>query len=146
MRNFIGWTSVCFTGGLFGGLVNSVFLWMAGAYGWTAAMDVAIAPKWTLGWLYPRLVWGGLWGLLFLPRLMSGSIFWRGLLLSVGPTLVQLLIVFPTQLDKGLWGLDLGMLTPVVVIVANAVWGMAAALWVLLADDDRKSYGGRRLR
>ncbi|MHC1712439.1 MAG: hypothetical protein AB9872_09840 [Solidesulfovibrio sp.] len=145
MRNYFGWTSTCFAGGLFGGLVNSFFLWIAGVYGWTAALDVMLAPQWTLAWLYPRLVWGGLWGLLFLPRIMSNSFFWRGLLLSFAPTLVQLLIVFPEQLGNGLWGLDLGNLTPVVVVVANAVWGWAAALWVLLADDDRKMYG-RRLR
>ncbi|EHJ47358.1 hypothetical protein DFW101_1349 [Solidesulfovibrio carbinoliphilus subsp. oakridgensis] len=145
MRNFFGWTSVCFAGGLFGGLVNSLFLWMAGAYGWTAAMGVAIAPAWTLPWLYPRLVWGGIWGLLFLPRFMPDSLFWRGLILSLGPTLVQLLIVFPTQLDKGLWGQDLGAMTPVLVLVANAVWGWAAALWVLLAADEGNG-SARRLR
>ena len=71
MRNLFGWTSICFAGGVFGGLVNSVFLWMAGAYGWTAALDVALAPQWTLAWLYPRLIWGGLWGLLFLPHMMT---------------------------------------------------------------------------
>lgn len=145
MRNFFAWVSVCFAGGLFGGLVGSLFVWMAGAYGWTAALGVAIAPEWNLPWLYPRLVWGGLWGLLFLPHFLSNSFFWRGLIVSIGPTLVELLIVFPTQLDKGLWGLDLGVMTPVLVIVANAVWGWAAALWVLLADDDRKG-PGRRLR
>jgi hypothetical protein len=145
MRNIFGWSSICFAGGLFGGLVNSIFIWMAGAYGWTAAIDVALAPAWTLPWLYPRLVWGGLWGLLFMPRLLADSVFWRGLVLSLPPTLVQLLIVFPNQLEKGFWGLDLGNLTPVVVIVANAVWGWAAALWVLLADDERHAYG-RRLR
>jgi len=143
MRNLFGWTSICFAGGVFGGLVNSVFLWMAGAYGWTAALDVALAPQWTLAWLYPRLIWGGLWGLLFLPHMMSESFFWRGLLVSLGPTLIQLLIVFPNQLEKGLWGLDLGNLTPLVVFVDNAVWGWAAALWVLLADDNRTTCSSR---
>jgi hypothetical protein len=145
MRNYFGWASICFAGGLFGGLVNSFLLWVAGVYGWTAALDVNLAPQWTLAWLYPRLVWGGLWGLLFLPRILANSFFWRGLLLSLPPTLVQLLVVFPEQMGSGLWGLNLGNLTPVVVVVANAVWGWAAALWVLLADDDRKMYG-RRLR
>jgi hypothetical protein len=26
---------------------------------------VAIAPALKLSWLYPRIVWGGLWGLVF---------------------------------------------------------------------------------
>jgi hypothetical protein len=145
MRNLFAWASLCFTGGVFGALANSVVLWMAGAYGWTAALGVAIAPQWTLPWLYQRLVWGGLWGLVFVPRFMPDSLFWRGLAASVGPTLVQLLLVFPNQLDKGYWGLDLGNLTPLVVVVVNAVWGFAAAAWIMGGDDERRGYG-RRLR
>lgn len=144
MRNIFGWMSLCFTAGLVGGLVNSVFLWTAGFYGWTAAMNVHIAPAWTLPWLYPRLVWGGIWGLLFVPRWLPGSIFWRGLAASLGPTLVQLLVVFPAQLDKGMWGRDLGDLTPVLVLVVNAVWGWAAAIWMTLGDDAPRGYS--RLR
>ncbi len=145
MGNLFAWISLCFCGGVFGALVNSVLVWMAGSYGWTAAMGVAIAPEWTLPWLYQRLVWGGLWGLVFTPRFMPNSCLWRGLLVSVGPTLAQLLIVFPNQLGKGYWGLDLGNLTPVVVVVANAVWGCAAAAWIMGGDDNRHAYG-RRLR
>ena len=145
MRNFFGWTSVCFTGGLFGALAGSVFFWMAGAYGWTAALSVALTPEWSAAWLCPRLIWGGLWGLLFLPRLLPDSFFWRGLLISLVPTLAQLLIVFPNEPDKGLLGLGLGAMTPVVVLAVNAVWGFAATLWVLWGDDERRMFG-RRLR
>ncbi|MEA4856245.1 hypothetical protein [Solidesulfovibrio sp.] len=144
MRNIFGWTSLCFTAGLVGGFANSLALWMAGQYGWTAALGVNVAPSWTLAWLYPRLVWGGIWGLLFLPRWMADSVFWRGVLASLGPTLVQLLVVFPRQLDKGMWGRDLGEWTPVVVLVANAVWGIVAAMWLSLADDAPRGYS--RLR
>lgn len=146
MRNSFGWTSECVTAGLVGALVGSAFFWIAGSYGWTAALGVSLAPLWTLDWLCPRLVWGALWGLLFLPRLMPGSFFWRGLLASLGPSLVQLLLVFPGQPEAGMWGLGLGRLTPVVVLAVNAVWGWAAALWLLLASDERNLYGGRRLR
>ena len=145
MRNIFAWASICVTGGLFGALANSVFVWMAGAYGWTAAIGVALAPEWTRPWLYQRLVWGGIWGLAFVPRFLPNSVFWRGLLVSLGPTLVQLLIVFPNQLDKGYLGLDLGNLTPLVVVLVNAVWGWAAAVWLLVSDDDRHAYS-RRLR
>lgn len=145
MRNLFAWGSICVTGGVLGALANSVFIWMAGAYGWSAALGVAIAPEWTRPWLYQRLVWGGIWGLAFLPRFWVNSFFWRGLLVSLAPTLVQLLVVFPNQLGKGYFGLDLGNLTPVLVVAANAVWGWAAALWVLMADDERQQYS-RRLR
>lgn len=143
MRNFFGWTSLCFTGGLVGALAGSIFFWMAGANGWTAALNVALTPEWSADWLFPRLIWGGLWGLLFVPRVFPDSFFWRGLLVSLVPSLVQLCIVFPGQPGRGFLGLELGVLTPVVIIAVNAVWGWAAALWVLWGDDDRRMFGGR---
>ncbi|MHC1790371.1 hypothetical protein [Solidesulfovibrio sp.] len=145
MRNLFAWASICVTAGVFGALANSVFLWMAGANGWTAALGVALAPEWTRPWLYQRLIWGGIWGLAFMPRLMPNSFFWRGVLVSLGPTVVQLFIVFPSQLEKGYFGLELGNLTPVVVLLVNAVWGWGAALWLLMADEERHMYS-RRLR
>jgi hypothetical protein len=54
--------------------------------------------------------------------------------MSLGPSLVQLLYIFPTVQNKGLLGLKLGALTPVVVILLNAIWGVAAALWLRLID------------
>lgn len=143
MRNFFGRVSICFTAGVLGGIAGSILLWMAGDYGWNAALGVALAPEWTLAWLWPRLAWGGLWGLLFVPRIMGDSLFWRGLIYSFGPTLLQLLVVFPNQMEKGLWGLELGMLTPLVVLVVNAFWGWVAAAWTMLADEPQQTFSGR---
>ncbi|EHJ48890.1 hypothetical protein DFW101_2888 [Solidesulfovibrio carbinoliphilus subsp. oakridgensis] len=143
MRDFLLRVGACFSAGVFGGLCNAVIVWLAGASGLTAAMGVAIAPAMTTGYLYPKLVWGGLWGLLFVPRLLTGSIFWRGLLYSLGPTLVQSLVVFPVQAQKGLFGLDLGPMTPLLVVLANAVWGFAAAAWLRGGAD---ADAGRRTR
>ena len=66
MRQFLDRAAVSFAAGAFGALINSPGVWAAGAYGLTASIGVAIAPALTAGWLYPRLVWGGLWGFLFL--------------------------------------------------------------------------------
>jgi hypothetical protein len=41
---------------------------------------------------------------------------------------VQLLVVFPLQAQKGFFGLQLGYLTPVLVLFFNAVWGVVTAL------------------
>jgi hypothetical protein len=32
--------------------------------------------------------------------------------------------------NKGVMGLDLGALTPLAVVVFNAVWGVTAAIWL----------------
>lgn len=122
--------SVCFAAGAAGGLANSVFLWAAGAFGLTSMVGVAIAPAWTPPWLYQRLVWGGLWGFMFLLPFLEGSVFLRGLIYGMLPSVVQLTVIFPNVLGKSMWGLDLGALTPLLVVLANTVWGITAAWWV----------------
>ena len=129
MRRFLDRAAVSFAAGAFGGLVNSLVVWAAGAYGLTAHIGVAIAPALTASWLYPRVVWCGLWGFLFLmpPR---GSWWLRGLVISLAPTAFALFYVLPYLTGHGLFGLRLGALTPAFVLAANAVWGLTAA-WLL---------------
>jgi hypothetical protein len=122
--------SVVFAAGCLGGLLNSLAVWWFGAVGVTSALAVKIAPQLTAPWLYPRIVWGGIWGALFLLPLLRTRVFIRGLILSLGPTLVQLFIVFPVKAHKGVMGFDLGVLTPLFVILFNAIWGLTAALWL----------------
>ena len=130
MGNPAGKISMVFAAGCLGGLVNSLAVWLFGMYGITAAIGVKIAPQLTAAWLYPRIVWGGIWGVLFLLPLLRRKFLIQGLLYSLGPTLVQLFIVFPMKANKGMMGLDLGTLTPLAVVVFNAVWGVTAALWL----------------
>jgi hypothetical protein len=122
--------SLVFAAGCFGGLVNSLAVWIAGEVGINAALGVAIAPRLSAAWLYPRLVWGGIWAILFLLPFMQRRLWFKALILSLGPSLVQLLVVFPLKAGKGAFGLELGMLTPLLVLVFNAVWGLGAAAWL----------------
>ena len=118
---------VCYFGaGAAGGFANSLVVWLFGSLGISAALGVAIAPHLSPDWLYPRIVWGGIWGMLLFLPLCPGRPWLRALLLSFGPTLVQLLIVFPFKAGKGVAGLDLGLLTPLLVIFFNWVWGVTA--------------------
>ena len=136
--------SVCFAGGLVGALANSWLVWYLGRKGIPRQFGVAIAPAWSLSFLYPRLVWGGLWGLVFLlPIWRSGfwnAVFSRGILLSLFPTLFQLLYVFPAWQGKGALGLSLGRLTPLFVFLFNAVWGLCTALWLFSAAEYPRRY------
>ncbi|MFT5207671.1 MAG: hypothetical protein ACI9CF_001428 [Candidatus Omnitrophota bacterium] len=124
--------SLTFVAGCIGGLVNSLAVWSMGKVGITKAMGVSMAPDWSPAWLYPRLVWGGLWGFLFLIPNLPESILLRGLLVSLGPTFVVLAIVFPIQAKKGFLGLQLGAMTPIFAFFVNAVWGICAAWWLTL--------------
>ncbi len=130
--------SLTFAAGCVGGLLNSLVLWFFGAQGINQFLGVKLAPSLTPAFLYPRLVWGGLWGFLFLLSWRSKKSLSQGLIYSLGPTLVQLFLVFPYRLDKGFLGLELGLLTPFLVVFFNAVWGLGTAWWLHLADK-----GGR---
>lgn len=133
--------SLAFSSGCLGGLVNSLAVWIFGVLGITQTLGVKLAPALSKSWFYPRIVWGGLWGFLFLLPFLRGSPFLRGLLYSLGPTAVQLFIVFPVQAQKGLMGIDLGMMTPMFVLFFNALWGVCAALWLRSAEEDEASHG-----
>jgi len=128
--------SLVFMAGLVGGLLNGLAIWFFGLLGIPRGLGVQIAPPLTTGLLYPKLTWGGIWGLLFLIPLGRVSFPIRGLLFSLGPSLVQLFVVFPYQAQKGVMGLQLGALTPLFVLFYNAVWGVAAGLWLKWARPD----------
>jgi hypothetical protein len=127
--------TVIFAAGCLGGLANSLAVWLFGAYGVTKTLGVRIAPDLSPVWLYPRLVWGGIWGLLFLLPVFRSSVLKRGLLLSLGPTIIQLFVVFPYKADQGMMGMGLGALTPLLVFVFNAIWGITVAIWLRFVGE-----------
>lgn len=122
-----------FAAGCVGGLANSLALWLCGDLGITASLGVAISPSLSPDWLYPRLVWGGLWGLLFILPMLQSKPLLKGSVLSLFPTIVQLFVVFPYQTGYGMAGLELGLLTPVAVLFFNWVWGVVTALTIRFA-------------
>jgi hypothetical protein len=134
MNNLSKKLSLVFAAGCLGGLLNSLAVWIFGDIGITSALGVKIAPSLSAPWLYPRLVWGGIWGLLFLLPLIQKRYLYRGLIFSLGPTIVQLFVIFPIKASKGIMGLELGMLTPLVVLFFNAIWGLTAAIWLRWAN------------
>ena len=129
MSNFGQRMTINFSAGCLGGLINSLALSLIGQAGITARFGVKLAPSLSPEWLYPRLVWGGIWGFLFFLPLLRNDTLLQGLVLSLGPTLVQLFLVFP-QSGKGMLGWHLGMWTPAFVIFFNAVWGVTTAVWI----------------
>lgn len=119
---------IYFAAGCLGALANSLAVWLFGDLEITKSLGVSIAPTLTASWLYPRIVWGGIWGLLFYLPLMKAKPISKGTLLSLFPTIVQLFIVFPFKAKKGIAGLELGMLTPAFVFMFNWIWGVVTSL------------------
>ena len=121
--------SLAFAAGAAGGAASSVALWAAVASGLAAALDLRIAPVLGPGWLVPRVVWGGLWGLLFLLPLASQRWVVQGVALSLVPSLVHFFARVP-QAGAIVVGPELGAPGAIVVLAANAAWGIAAAAWL----------------
>lgn len=128
--------AVCFCAGMIGGLANSLFIWLAGGWGLTAMVGVKMAPILTTSWLYPRLIWGGLWGIPYFFSVSTARArrHWvrKALWFSLLPTLSMLFFVFPQQMNLGQGGLKLGLLTPLVVLIANLVWGFFTGIFTRL--------------
>lgn len=121
---------VLFAAGCLGALANSLVVWFFGDFGITSSFGVSILPSLTPKWLYPRIVWGGLWGLLFVLPIFKSNMFLKGTVLSLFPTAVQLFVVFPFKAHKGMAGLELGLYTPLLVLFFNWVWGVVTALTI----------------
>ena len=129
MKNLL----IYFASGSLGGLINSLALWLIGDLGITKMFGVSLAPALSPQWLYPRIVWGGLWGIAFVLPFMKSRLIGKGLVLSLLPTIFQLFFVFPKSTNQGMLGMGLGMLTPVLVVILNMVWGFVAGLAIKLS-------------
>jgi hypothetical protein len=121
---------IYFSAGCLGALANSLVVWMFGELSITKSLGVSIAPSLNPAWLYPRIVWGGIWGLLFIIPLLNAKLIKKGTILSLAPTIVQLFIVFPYQSRKGMAGIELGTLTPLFVMFFNWIWGLVTAITI----------------
>lgn len=117
-----------FTAGAVGGAANVAFIALAGAAGIIAAMGIALPAPALPAFLYKQMVWGGFFGLIFALPVIKGSWVVRGLVVGLLASLAALFIFLPMA-GAGMGALNPGVLTPVLVLVANSVWGLVAA-WV----------------
>ncbi|GAB7079872.1 hypothetical protein [Megalodesulfovibrio paquesii] len=123
--NILSRILACLVSGAVGGLVNSVAVWGFGILGINQALDFAMAPALTWPWLGPRLLFGGLWGLLLLLPFWKSRPWPKALVISLAPTAYMLFKVFP-DMGKGLFGLGAGAGAPYMVLFFNAIWGLSA--------------------
>lgn len=122
-----------FGAGCLGGLVMCVVMWLFSRYGITQSLQVNLGGSVSPHWMYPRIVWGGLWGLLFLISVFSSNLFARSFIIALIPTLVQLFVFYPFYEGKGVAGLSLGLLTPFLVFFFYWVWALATAIALRLS-------------
>jgi len=124
---------VVFAAGSLGALIQILAMNLAVHYGLIHSLGVQMGASFSPYWMYPRIVWGGLWGFVFLLSVLSSSLVMRSFLLCLIPAFVQLFIIFPFYESKGFAGLSLGVLTPFVVLFFWWVWALATSITLKLA-------------
>jgi hypothetical protein len=133
--------SSAFAAGALGGFVNALAVWLLGYLRIAAAAGVKIAPPLTPEMIYPRVVWGGLWGFIFILPFLRNSPWLRGIIFAFAPALVALLVVFPLKASQNaILGLHLGTLTPVFVLFYNIVWGVTASYWFHYVEERQRNW------
>jgi len=118
------------TAGCVGGIALNAVTLILGTLQVGPTLGIDFAPDVQIEDLYLDLFWGAVWGLLFLIPFLDKALVIKGLVLSLVPSLVDLVIIFPYFEGVGLWGLKLGNLTPLIVIVLNGCWGLFAGLFL----------------
>lgn len=121
---------LCFAAGCFGALINSAVVWICDNFGLMEALQVRMPVAYSAEWMYQRIVWGGIWGFLFMLPLYKSSILMKGTIISLIPSLFQLFYVYPYLRGADVAGLNYGVLTPAMVLFLNWVWGIATALGI----------------
>ena len=123
MKAFLRQATLVFSAGALGALVNRGVLVLFGM------LHVTDSPNITKAWLYQALVWGGLWGFLFL--IPWKARWWlRGLVFGLGPSAGVWFVIYPYVLDAGVFELNWGFTAALVPLIANSAWGLAASWWL----------------
>ena len=120
--------SLAFTGGAIGAFIDSFNIWFMGSIGISDFIGITMKPEFSAPWVYKRMIWGGVWMILLLLPILKNHICLRGMIFSLIPSSMMLLVILPSM-GKGLLGLGFGTLMPVVVIGLNFIYGIFASYW-----------------
>lgn len=131
MPPFLHRANHCFTAGALAGFITTILIWIASQSGGFLALGVPVVMELTPGWVYQRVVWGGLYGLFFLVPLFWGWPVWRrGLVVALVPSAATLLLFNPIKDGIGLFGLGFGPAWPFLVTGFWLIWGAIAGWWI----------------
>lgn len=114
--------------GAFGGIVNSLAVWLFGLLGITPMLGFEMKPVLTLSWLLIRTPPSAIWGLLFLLPFWQSKPIRKGLLYGIPLWLSMMFLVFPMKMNAGYFGLKLGIGAPFWVYFFAALWGVSGTL------------------
>lgn len=125
---FLRTPALLYASGTLGAFVASFLLIFLSSSQLLNAVGITLAPSFTLAYLAPKLVWGGLWGFLFLVpipfRFSIFGIFFMALL----PAFFQLFVVYPQWEHAGWLGIRHGWAMPFLTYFYWLVWAFFTSL------------------
>ncbi|SDZ77490.1 hypothetical protein SAMN05660420_00245 [Desulfuromusa kysingii] len=128
--------AVCFVAGLLGALASCLFLWGCNELGITRFIGVNLVQSIDIKKLYPQIFIGGLWGLgyFFTVGIPRHRRYWvrKGIWFSAIMSLTAIFYLYPYVYYQGVAGINLGILTPLLIILANMVWGVFTGFFARL--------------
>lgn len=122
MKSWLRLFALCYAAGTAGALAEGGAVWVLRQFAVSAGFAAQLAGA-QHGGLYARLVWAGLFGLLFALPMLRSSLLLRGVLVGSLVALLQALII-PLLQHAGLHLLAWSTLW---LWLASVVWGIAAA-------------------
>ncbi len=128
--------TVCFVAGMLGTIATILFLWGCNEANIFHLIRVNYTQTLHLPKLYPQIFVGGFWGLgyFFTVGVPRHRRYWirKGLWFSLLPALTAIFYTYPYVYHKGMAGFDLGMLTPLLIVVSSLVWGLFTGFFARL--------------
>jgi hypothetical protein len=139
MRSALKKLSLVFTAGAVGGFAKTLLQWFLGYNGFLSLFDAkGLGLEFSREIFYNGMVWGGIWGILFILPFLEDSTVIRGIVYSLAPAAVELFIIFPFIDKVGFMGVEgIGRQVPFFVVFFYIVWGIVASTWWWAVDFER---------
>lgn len=116
--------------GALGGFTSGILVWALGALGVTPALGFNMTPDLTPAWMSRRVFASAIWGIIFLIPIFANSPLKKGAILGVLPWLSSILYVLPNVKMAGMFGLDMGLGTPIWTLFFGCFWGVTGTLFL----------------
>src|SRR5262249_49041017 len=120
-----------FGAGAFGACILSLVIFVLGRFGLPERFGVAM-PPFDLPAFYRVVVWGGIWGFLFVVPVMSRLWWLKGIIIGLIATAAAAFFFSP-ELGRG------PAMLLVYAVVINAIWGVAAGFWFVTTAGNKKN-------
>jgi uncharacterized membrane protein YagU involved in acid resistance len=99
-----------------------------------AMMKAGSAAGWLAHFVIGTIAWGGLFALLE-HRIPGHRIWLKGVEFGLGAWLLMMVLVMPMA-GKGLFGLDLGLMAPIMTLTLHVVYGAVLGASYAASDPD----------